>query len=204
MNQSNNLNYLTDVSLIEKIKCENCNDSMKELESRHSGICFSMIKKYYNSMSCAGIDPNEVAKEKNYIIYKSALNFDVTKNVKFCTWLGNQMRYHCLNSMNKNSNTLNMENDSIKMILEKRQAQENTFLSNEDNYNFIFNLLGQFKDDRITKIFKIRYFTNKKNVSWSKIGKELNISTQTVINLHNRTLKFLKNKLESNNFQDTI
>ena len=115
--------YLSDTDLIKNIKCKNCNDSMKELEDRHSGICYSMIKKYYNTMSSIGIDPNEIAKEKDYIIYKSALNFNPSKNIKFSTWVGNQMRFHCLNSMNKNNNLISMETDVIKNVIEKKQFE---------------------------------------------------------------------------------
>ena len=197
--------YLSDTDLIENIKCSNCNDSMKELEDRHSGICYTMIKKYYNTMSSIGIDPNEIAKEKDYVIYKSALNFNPTKNIKFSTWVGNQMRFHCLNCMNKNNNLISMESDTIKNVIEKRQSEynDNIFL-NKEKTDFIFNLLKQLKDKRIEKIFKLRYFSERKNMSWSKIGKKLNISTQTVINIHNKTISFLKNKLESENLQDTI
>jgi DNA-directed RNA polymerase sigma subunit (sigma70/sigma32) len=177
---------------------------MKELEDRHSGICYTMIKKYYNSMSSVGVDPVELAKEKDYVIFKSALNFDASRNIKFSTWLGNQMRFHCLNCMNKNNTTISMENESIKNIMERNQVMNSTSLLNKDNCEYIFNLLDQLKDKRIIEIFKIRYFSDKKTVSWSKIGRKLKISTQTVINLHNKTLRFLKNKLESTSFQDTI
>jgi RNA polymerase sigma factor (sigma-70 family) len=197
--------YLSDTDLIENIKCSNCNDSMKELEDRHSGICYTMIKKYYNTMSSIGIDPNEIAKEKDYVIYKSALNFNPTKNIKFSTWVGNQMRFHCLNCMNKNNNLISMESDAIKNVIEKRQSEHNDHIFlNKEKSEFIFNLLKQLKDKRIEKIFKLRYFSERKNMSWSKIGKKLNISTQTVINIHNKTISFLKNKLESENLQDTI
>ena len=37
---------------------------------------------------------------------------------------------------------------------------------------------------------------------WSKIAKSLKISTQTAINLHNKTLKILKFKLKSDNLFD--
>jgi DNA-directed RNA polymerase specialized sigma subunit len=50
----------------------------------------------------------------------------------------------------------------------------------------------------------MRYFEDKKNVSWAKIGKKLNISTQTAINIHNKTIDFLKNKLKSKNCFDKI
>lgn len=193
-----------DTDLVEEVKCKNCSDAMKELEARHSGVCFSMIKKYYNALSSVGLDPNEVAKEKDYVMYKSVLNYDASKNIKFSTWVGNQMRFHCLNSMNKINNSISMDNENIKNIIEQKQCLESTKSFNKENYEYIFNILNQFKDKRIEKIFKIRYFSDKKNVSWSKIGKKLKISTQTVINLHNKALKFLKNKLESNQFQDTI
>jgi RNA polymerase sigma factor (sigma-70 family) len=197
--------YLSDLDLIENIKCSNCNDSMKELEDRHSGICYSMIKKYYNTMSSIGLDPNEIAKEKDYIIYKSALNFNPTKNIKFSTWVGNQMRFHCLNSMNKNNNLISMESETIKNVIERKQSEHNDHIfSNKEKTEFIFNLLKQLKDKRVEEIFKLRYFSERKNMSWSKIGKKLNISTQTVINIHNKTISFLKNKLESENLQDTI
>jgi RNA polymerase sigma factor (sigma-70 family) len=193
-----------DTDLVEEVKCKNCSDAMKELEARHSGVCFSMIKKYYNALSSVGLDPNEVAKEKDYVMYKSVLNYDASKNIKFSTWVGNQMRFHCLNSMNKINNSISMDNENIKNIIEKKQCLESVKSINKENYEYIFNILSQFKDKRIEKIFKMRYFSDKKVVSWSKIGKKLKISTQTVINLHNKALKFLKNKLESNQFQDTI
>jgi DNA-directed RNA polymerase sigma subunit (sigma70/sigma32) len=155
-------------------------------------------------MSSVGVDPIELAKEKDYVIFKSALNFDASRNIKFSTWLGNQMRFHCLNCMNKNNTTISMENESIKLIMEKNQILNTNSLLNKDNCEYIFNLLDQLKDKRIVEIFKIRYFSDKKTVSWSKIGRKLKISTQTVINLHNKTLRFLKNKLESTSFQDTI
>ena len=60
------------------------------------------------------------------------------------------------------------------------------------------------QDERASQIFKMRYFEDKKNVSWAKIGKKLNISTQTAINIHNKTIDFLKNKLKSKNCFDKI
>jgi RNA polymerase sigma factor (sigma-70 family) len=196
--------FKNDLDLVKEVKCKNCSEAMKELEQRHSGVCFSMIKKYYNALSSVGVDPNELAKEKDYVMYKSVLNFDPTKNIKFSTWVGNQMRFYCLNSMNKNNSSISMDNENIKNIIERKQSLEIFKIIHKENYEYIFNILLKLKDKRIEKIFKMRYFSDKKNVSWSKIAKKLKVSTQTVINLHNKTLKFLKNKLESNKLYDTI
>jgi RNA polymerase sigma factor (sigma-70 family) len=202
--QNSMYKFKNDLDLVKEVKCKNCSEAMKELEQRHSGVCFSMIKKYYNALSSVGVDPNELAKEKDYVMYKSVLNFDPTKNIKFSTWVGNQMRFYCLNSMNKNNSSISMDNENIKNIIERKQSLEIFKIIHKENYEYIFNILLKLKDKRIEKIFKMRYFSDKKNVSWSKIAKKLKVSTQTVINLHNKTLKFLKNKLESNKLYDTI
>jgi len=70
---------------------------------------------------------------------------------------------------------------------------------------FVMHLLGKMKDSRVKKIFHLRYFCNKieKN-TWSQIGKNLDISTQTAINLHNKGKKMLRNKLASKENEDLI
>lgn len=197
--------YPDDLELISNIKKDICTDDcLKQLESRHSGICHQMIKRYYNSFVEKGIDPIDVTNEKNYIIYQSVLNFDESKNVKFSTWLGNQMRYYCLNCLNKNKNVVFFDNPTIIDMIDKKDYKENQSFFTEKNY--IFNLISQLKDPRIKKIFELRYFlsSNKKLMSWSKIGKKLKISTQTAINLHNKTIDFLNNKYKSKNFLDKV
>jgi len=200
------MNYIEeDSNLIKKIRSENDSEALLELEARHSGICHQMIRKYYNSIISVGLSPEEITSDKLLIIYKSALNFDFTKNVKFSTWVGNQMRYHCLNCINKKTiNTTSMDNENIKYYVESSQGQ---LRSNNDiikeNSEFILNLIKKLKDRRISIIYKLRYFGDKKK-SWHEIAKKLNLSTQTVINIHNKTLKILKNKLTSINNNDII
>ena len=196
---------IEDIELINKIKINSDSLALKELELRHSGICHQMIKKYYNNMLNFGVDPEDVASEKLYIIYKSALNFDPTRKVKFSTWLGNQMRYHCLNSINAKNQDLNLEDSNLKFLIEKNQSKAvdiNEYIKSQSE--FIFDILSKMKDDRIFKIFKLRYFENKKPLAWSKIAKKMDLSTQTIINLHQKGKILLKNKLTSINNSDII
>lgn len=196
---------MEDIQLINKIK--DCNDSeaLKQLELKHSGICHQMIKKYYHNLLNFGIDPEDVASEKLYIIYKSALNFDPNKNVKFSTWVGNQMRYYCLNCINGKNNDLNLDNENIKTIIETQQKKVSTTKENIKNQSdYIFEILNKIKDKRILEIYKKRYFENSKPTSWSVIAEKMNLSTQTVINLHNKGKKLLKNKLTTLNNNDII
>ena len=119
-----------DFDLIKNVLVKNDSNSLKELELRHSGICHKMIKKYYYNMVQSGIDPEDVIAEKTYVIYKSIMNFNPEKNVKFSTWLGNQMRYHCLNTINKKNNHIAMEDTAIKNIIEKNQIKLNNDILN--------------------------------------------------------------------------
>jgi RNA polymerase sigma factor (sigma-70 family) len=133
------------------------------------------------------------------------MSFDPSKNVKFSTWLGNQARYYCLNCINKKNNTLNMDQDNLISLLEKNQMKSNDNLSRiKEKSDQIFSILSRIKDDRIQKIFKLRYFQGAKPTPWSKIGKKLKVSTQTVINLHEKGRVFLKNKLTADLNSDII
>jgi len=199
------MNYIPDIDLINKVKKESNSDALKELENRHTGIFNQMVKKYYKHLIDFGANPDDIINDKLFVIYKSALNFNPDKNVKFSTWLGNQARYYCLNCINKQTNTISMDNINIKNVIENNQIKyEKDIFINKENSDLIFSILNRIKDDRISKIFKLRYFNNKKLTSWNKISKKLKISTQTAINLHNKGKLLLKNKLTSLNNNDII
>ena len=95
--------YLSNSHLIERAKKVNCESSLTELANRHSGLFFKILKKYIKSFSVNNIDVNEIASEKNLVIWNSVKSFNSDKNVKFSTWLANQAKYHCLNALNKKS-----------------------------------------------------------------------------------------------------
>ncbi|MEC7193161.1 MAG: hypothetical protein VXW13_06680, partial [SAR324 cluster bacterium] len=46
---------------------------------------------------------------------------------------------------------------------------------------------------------ELRYFSNEGKVTWSKISKQMNISIQTAINLHERGRLILSKKIKSKN-----
>ena len=69
--------------------------------------------------------------------------------------------------------------------------------------NYIFNIIRQMKDERVSKIIKYRYLDSKKK-EWNFIAKKLNISAQTAINLHERGMSMLRRKINSKQFSDSI
>jgi len=194
---------MTDLDLIKNIKNNKDNESLKSLIDRHSGIFCEMIKKYQYFISQKGHDPKDLYEDKECVIYQSALSFNEDKNIKFSTWLGNQARYHCLNFLNKNANFHPTDNQIIQNVIEQEQNHRENL--NQENCEYFLNLLKSLKDKRAYRIFKMRFYsTNKKNRSWHAIAKKLNISTQTAINIYNKHIKFLKVKLNANNYSDKI
>ena len=194
-----------DISLVEKIKLNNDEESLKYLIKKHDPMCFSLYKKYSNLINASGCSIEDLSASKDYLVYKSALSYDVTKKSKFSTWLYNQIRYQCLNTINQNKNLIPMESDKINFLLELNQSKNRDNSTEIKNMNeYLFTILESFADERILKIYKMRYFSGKKITPWSKIAKNLNISTQTAINLHKKGLKLLKTKINSNFYLERV
>tara|TARA_Y100000356_G_C11238596_1_gene279418 strand:- start:1028 stop:1351 length:324 start_codon:yes stop_codon:yes gene_type:complete len=98
------------------------------------------------------------------------------------------------------------EEESMNSIVNKNsyQAQDSSL---QDKVDYVRYIISQIKDPRVERIFKIRYFNgNRKKTPWAKIAKELGVSTQTAINLHNKTIKLIKRKMHTkeNVAMDTI
>jgi len=192
---------VSDNYLVERIKLANCEESLGELIKRHSAICFKIIKRYASTFYANNINIIDASSDKNLIIWNSAKSFNIDKNVKFSTWLANQVKYSCLNALNKKSkDRLVATEDEILEILKERPDEE----PERNLFEFTGNILGQLKDERIKQIFSMRYSTLDKKPSWCKVAEELKVSTQTAINLHNRGIAVLRKKIRSEKFLDSI
>ena len=192
---------VSDNYLVERIKLANCEESLGELINRHSAICFKIIKRYASTFYANNINVIDASSDKNLIIWNSAKSFNIDKNVKFSTWLANQVKYSCLNALNKKSkDRLVATEDEILEILKERPDEE----PERTLFEFTGNILSQLKDQRIKQIFSMRYSTLDKKPSWCKVAEELKVSTQTAINLHNRGIAVLRKKISSEKFLDSI
>lgn len=195
---------IKDTELIDRVKDCQCNDSLKEIINRHSALCYDIYNKYSKTLKSNGELINNIDLEKDYIIYKSILSYDPSRKTKFSTWLGNFTRYYCLNLINSEKKYVPMEATLLNSIKEK-EANSIEPQQDKDIEEFISNLLDKMKDKRIEKVFKLRYFSDfaRKN-TWVNIARELKISPQTAINLHNRGKKIIARKMFSKNFSDSL
>lgn len=202
-----NFSLKSDLELVNNVKKDQDDNSFIELSKRHSPLCISIYNKYSNSITASGISIEDLKDEKDLMVYKSIMSYNPDKNVKFSTWLGNQIRYHCLNSINSDGKYITMEPENLTKTIDSYYS---SFTENyTDDKNYIFNILDQLKDKRVAEIFRQRYFTGHQKMKnnktpWSKIAKKMNISSQTVINLHNKGAEFLKEKMKNNDFSDII
>lgn len=193
---------IEDSILAKNVREKNDENALKELINRHSALCHSLYKKYSSPMIASGVHLQDVINQKDYMVYRSAITFNPDKKSKFSTWLYNQIRYQCLNCMNEDSQYVTFDSDKLNYLIEK-----NTEPQKEDKniYEYVLNIINSCSDERVITIFKMRYINDSnKKTPWNKIAKKLNISTQTAINIHNKTIKLLKNKIESKNCFDKI
>ena len=193
-----------DRELVLDIQNKGCEDSIKQLISKHSPLCYKILQRFYPSLAKVGYTKDDVFNERHYLIYKSAMTFNSSKKTKYSTWLGNYTRYHCLNMLNSvKQQTISIEDESVKASLLKEETTDSP--RDENTKEFICHILDELSDPRIKQIYMMRYFTKDgSKKTWKQIAKELNISSPTAINIHNKAKSILKNKVKSKNTLDFI
>lgn len=200
------LTQKSDIELIDLVKVHANNEAFLEICRRYENIFYKVCQKYAGALCARGLNPQDIFEEKDFIIFHCVSTFQPDKNVKLGTWIGNYARYLCLNSINAQRFAFSVVDDEIKKLIEESQTSHHYFesVSNlHDDFAYIINLLEQMKDQRIVQIFKLRYLSQKRMI-WSDIAIRLGVSTQTVINLHNKGLALLRKKIRSTNISDKI
>ena len=186
------MDHLKDEALIKNVINKQCNESLKELVNRHSGIIFNIGKKYCSSCN---LDIGELNDNRYWIVFSAAKTFNATKGSKFSTWLGNQVRFFCLNYKNKNSKLIPIENEHLEFFI-------NNFSKNDEKVNqkevihTIIDLFNQISDPNTKNAIYYRYFYNKERIlNYSEIADILKVTPQTVLNWNNKFVDFAKKKL---------
>lgn len=188
---------LSDIQLIKNIKRnKNVNECLDELINRHSGIYLDIVNSFLRNCNNDTLR-DEIINDKELAIYNSALKYDEDKGTKFSTFLGNEAKWMCLNASNKNKKYIEITDhtfdfDNLKIEYDKTEQ------------DFKDAVLGDFKihlqnhpDKRLQKIFAMRYSGNKKLTPWRKISKEMKLSIQGCINIHNSALNSISKNIRS-------
>lgn len=183
---------MKDLELAQQVKNDEDQTALQELIEKHQGIFYTIVHKYSTVFKQSGVYKNDILDDRDYIIYKTAKSFQSDKNAKFSTWLGNCTRYECLNRISEKAKYVYSEELGNQKPCATIQESDSC---NEEKIRFYFDEVKKLSDERMLKIFKLRYLNGTRKVMpWNQIGKKLKISTQTALNIHNKAIERIKSK----------
>ncbi len=191
--------YCTDKQLTDNLKLDvDIEESLQELINRHSGIFLDIVTSYIPKGSATGCR-EDLINDLEYYVYNAGLKYDHTKKTKFSTFLGNEAKWACLNQYNKNKKYLIADTNESRFMYENNLVSQEKPFVDESVLNKIFNIIDRHPDKRVQKIFKLRYVEPKFNklTPWKKVSKELKMSIQGCINIHNSAIKIIRKELKN-------
>jgi hypothetical protein len=188
---------LDDLALIKNIQEQkHAEKSLNILIERHSGICIDMVNSFLSRKTHKHLGA-DLIKDKDYLIYSAALQFDQNKGSKFSTFLANTVKWKCLNIHNRDKKrlTVPVDDDKIEYLSYSNKLQNKNSLI--DVYSHIIDESKKHPDKRIQRIFFLRYEkgTNNSVMPWRLISGELSMSIQGCINLHNQAIEQFRKKI---------
>lgn len=190
---------LSDQQLIHKVKQDPKADMyLRELVERHSGIYIDMINAYVPTNTIY-TNKDELIHDKEYNIYQAALKYDPTRGAKFSTYLGNETKWMCLNIYNKNKRHPEIATEEILLDLNQDFSKNEHEVSiKKELFSKIMELIKDYPDERIARIFNMRYIEGSKNkvMPWKQVSQHIDMSIQGCINIHDSTINKLKIKLK--------
>ena len=187
----------TDLTLINKIKDYNDEDSLLELINRHSGIYHTMVNYFLSGNQNVG-EKSSLAEEKNLNIYSSALSYDPNRNTKFSTHLANQTKWKCLNIINKKKRNREIYLDDDNSFIEPSCESFLSQIKKKEVFKVFDSCLKEENDERVKKIVDLRYNTDNNKVrAWRVIATEMCMSIQGCINIYNKFIQKVKKKTQN-------
>jgi len=177
--------------------------SLQELVDRHSGIFLDIVNNYIPNSSPTS-HKQDIIDEIQYYIYNAGLKYDQNRGAKFSTFLGNEAKWLCLNQHYKNKKYLLAASPESDFALHNKAKEEDDSKKsphvNEALLCKIFEIIEKHPDERVRRIFKIRYVDPEFNklTPWQQVGKKLKMSIQGCINIHNAAIKIIRKNLKEN------
>ena len=203
--EKTNIEKLDDASLIKNIQFHNDEESLLELHKRYQNMYFKQVHKFSNTgfFKSNNISKADMINDSVFVIYDSAKTYDFEKNIKYITWLGNKSKFYFLNKSIKKDRIFSlMEFKDTEKELDEASAKASFESSeiervNSSTFKEVISVLKSHPDKRIKKVFEKRYSPESQKVAtWKTISKDFNLSSQTIINLHNKGINFLRKKIE--------
>ena len=177
-----------DLELIKKVQEEGDNESMKRLISSHSGVFEAVLKQSLSSDY--DVFKNEIHEDKDFHMYRLAMNYDPSKNMKYPTWVGQNVKWMCMNIVNRSRPWESLEEGSFDCSYEQQIEDVEQMALDE-----LQQLAENYPDKRIGPIIQSRYF-QKKPKPWKHLAEELKTSQISLTNLHDKFIIWAKPKMK--------
>lgn len=194
------LKDLSDTELTELVRTNSDDSALEELIDRHSGIYIDSLK-FYGGKSFNFNQLSDFLDLKDEIIYKAANRYDPSR-AKFSTHLANTIKFMCLSEKSKfKKESIFSSLDSIEFCQADDTKTPDQLLEQKDAMKKILYLLKKHEDSRVYEIFVNRYFNGSGNklMPWHQVGKKVNLTAQGCIDIHQKVMKTLKQKIHNEN-----
>lgn len=195
---------INDAELSMRVKNDNDENALAMLIDRHSGICYRIYSKYFQNNHSARA--KDVESEKDSLIYHAAKTYNPDCGAKFSTWLGNIITYACLNACSYKKREVAVDDQVLNFLADSNHSYESAPVDRDaELLKHIRELVELSGDDVSKEVIKMRYLSGDRKVkTFKEIAEHFGVSTQTVVNWHDKFIAFLKNKLRSDNTLDIV
>jgi hypothetical protein len=188
---------LADNELIAKIKNENSSEAVLELSARHSGIYMQIVSSY----NINPIEKQELIDQKDVNIYQYALEYDDTRGVKFCSFIGNKIKWECKSTYSKYKDVYFELNDQVVQHHPNGYATYDfvpeQLMHHDAEYNdveYVEDLIKSADDPRFETIYHMR--NDHKPVKWAAIGEKIGVTGERARQIYETTIRRnLRNKV---------
>ena len=176
-----------DLKLIEAVKQTGDDNAMRQLIGMHSGIYADVLS---NSLSSDyDVYKQELRDDKDFLLYKFALDYDPSKNMKYPTYVGQRVKWMCMNIVNRSRPWESLEEGSFDCSYEQEFED-----LDQKRLDEIKNLADTYPDKRIVQIINERYFS-KTPTSWKDLSAKMANGQQALMGLHKKFLIWAKPKM---------
>lgn len=179
----------TDLQLIDQVKQNQNSDSLMELVERHTGIYINMVNRY---TYVPKIERDDLLEHKMYNIYNYALKYDPDKNMKFSTWVGQNIKWQCqkLITENQDAGIMVSESELADFLEEEEDVGQ---AKHREIVDFINSEVDTAENQKFAEIYRMRH--TKPGCTWEQIAFKFGISKQAVRMLYLRNLKKIETKI---------
>lgn len=181
----------TDKTLVNIIKKTGDSAAYLELKKRNEKSFYKTASSYCKKVKYLNYE--DIINNVDYVFTRAINSYSPHKKTLFNSWFTNHSRYFILNTIRQSSedsfliSTENGRIDIINNLTSNFHTDQNKHLKEH-----IFNILDKIPDKRISKIYRLRFFSDNKTKKWKNISKKLKLSVQSCMFLYNQGAKILK------------